>query len=182
LKFETPPSDSIRNSPNRSPKFGGGSNSGDNSDEQLLSIRASSMESEGTTAFVSSRASFRCLRFVDLTNGSSQIDDFVLGSDEGHLLWRASTIVVLRVSSCSSFSHPCRASPSLLYHPQAASPLPPLILPWRGPLPSPALDDPAGSARACPAPAMAGSALPPAQPHPIPRPLPWLRGRSSDEE
>jgi hypothetical protein len=47
-KFETPPSDSIRNSRNRSPEFGGGSNSRDNSGEQLLSIRASLKESKGT--------------------------------------------------------------------------------------------------------------------------------------
>jgi hypothetical protein len=75
-KIETPPLDSIRNFQNRSPKFGGGSNSS----EQLLLIHASSVESEGTTAFVLSRASSRCLRFIDPTEGWSPIDNFVLGS------------------------------------------------------------------------------------------------------
>jgi hypothetical protein len=44
---------------------------GSNSGEQLLSIRASSVESEGTVVFVLSRASSRCLLFVDPTDGSS---------------------------------------------------------------------------------------------------------------
>ena len=44
------PHPSIRNSRNRSLKFGGGSNSG----EQLLSIRASSAESKDTAMFVES--------------------------------------------------------------------------------------------------------------------------------
>jgi hypothetical protein len=57
-----------------------------NSDEQLISICASSVESEGTIVFVSSTASSWCLRFVDPTDGSSAIDEFVLGSGELRLL------------------------------------------------------------------------------------------------
>jgi hypothetical protein len=56
---------------------------GSNSDEQLLSIRASSTESEGTVVFVLSRASSQCLLFIDLTDGSSPIDVFLVGSGEG---------------------------------------------------------------------------------------------------
>ena len=59
-----------------------GSNSSNYSNEQLLSICASTAESEGTIAFVSSRASSWCLRFVDPTDDSSSIDKFVLGSSE----------------------------------------------------------------------------------------------------
>jgi hypothetical protein len=97
-KFETPPSDSIWNSRNRLPKFGGGSNFGDNSGEQLLLIRAFSAESEGTATFVLLRASSWCLRFVDPIDGSSPIDDFVFGSGEGRLIRWASTILVPRFS------------------------------------------------------------------------------------
>jgi hypothetical protein len=60
-----------------------GSNSGENSDEQLLPIRASSTESESTDAFVSSRASPLCIPFVDQTSESLSIDGFLLGSGEG---------------------------------------------------------------------------------------------------
>jgi hypothetical protein len=63
----------------------GGSNSGDNSGEQLLSIRASSAESEGTVAFVSSRASSQRVQFVDLIPESPAIDGFGFGSGEGLL-------------------------------------------------------------------------------------------------
>jgi hypothetical protein len=59
----------------------GGSNSG----EQLLPIRASSAESEGTAAFVSSRASSQRVPFVDWIPESSTIDKFPLGSGEGLL-------------------------------------------------------------------------------------------------
>ena len=54
----------------------GGSNSGDNSGEQLLPIGASSAESEGTTAFVSSKASSQRVRFVDWIPESPAIADF----------------------------------------------------------------------------------------------------------
>jgi hypothetical protein len=64
-----------------------GFNSVDNSDDQSLSTLASSTESEGAAAFVSSRASSRCLQFLDSTNGSSSISEFVLGSNEFRLLW-----------------------------------------------------------------------------------------------
>jgi hypothetical protein len=60
-----------------------GSNSGDNSGEQLLPIRASSAESESTAAFVSSRASSWCVRFVNRTSESPSINGFLLGSSEG---------------------------------------------------------------------------------------------------
>jgi hypothetical protein len=60
-----------------------GSNSGDNSGEQLLSIRASSTESESTAAFVSSRASPQRIWFVDRANQSPSIDGFLLSSSEG---------------------------------------------------------------------------------------------------
>jgi hypothetical protein len=53
-----------------------------NSGEQLLSIRALSAKSEGAAAFVSSRASSRCLRFVDPTDSSSLINEIVLDSGE----------------------------------------------------------------------------------------------------
>jgi hypothetical protein len=43
-------------------------------------------ESESTAAFVLSRASSRCFRFIDPTFGSPSIDGFLLGSSEGHLL------------------------------------------------------------------------------------------------
>jgi hypothetical protein len=56
------------------------SNSGGNSGEQLLSIRASSTEFEGTTAFVSLRASSWYLRFINPTDGSSSIDVFSIAS------------------------------------------------------------------------------------------------------
>ena len=52
-----------------------------NSDKQLLLIRASSAEFEGTTVFVSSRA-LSCFRFIDPTDDSSSINEFVLGSGE----------------------------------------------------------------------------------------------------
>jgi hypothetical protein len=61
-----------------------GSNSSDNYGEQLLPIRASSAESEGIAAFVSSRALSRCLRFVDSTCGLSSIGVFLLVSGEVH--------------------------------------------------------------------------------------------------
>uniref|UniRef100_A0A804PQB9 MTTase N-terminal domain-containing protein n=1 Tax=Zea mays TaxID=4577 RepID=A0A804PQB9_MAIZE len=63
----------------------GGSNSGDNSGEQLLPIRASSAESEGTAAFVSSKASSQRVRFIDWIPESPAIDGFLLGSGEGLL-------------------------------------------------------------------------------------------------
>jgi hypothetical protein len=53
-----------------------GSNSGDNSDEQLLPIRASSAESEGTAAYISSRALSGHVRFVDRTLNLRQSMDF----------------------------------------------------------------------------------------------------------
>jgi hypothetical protein len=67
-----PPSRALSKSRNHFPRFDpqfpellakvqGGSNSSDNSDEQLLSICALSAESEGTVEFISSRASPRCL-------------------------------------------------------------------------------------------------------------------------
>jgi hypothetical protein len=74
-----------------------GSNSCDNSDEQLLSIHASSAESKGTIVFVSSRASSRCLRFVDPTDGLLSIGDFVLVSGEVVFSTEPSTIVAHRV-------------------------------------------------------------------------------------
>jgi hypothetical protein len=55
------------------------------SGEQLLPICASSGESEGTSAFVSSRASSGCVWFVDWISESPAIDGFPLGSGEGLL-------------------------------------------------------------------------------------------------
>jgi hypothetical protein len=66
-------------------KVRGGSNSGDNSGEQLLPIRASSTKSEDTAAFVSSRTSSQRVRFVDWIRESPAIDGFLLGSGEGLL-------------------------------------------------------------------------------------------------
>jgi hypothetical protein len=60
--------------------------SGDsNSGEQLLPIRASSAESEGTAAFVSSRASSQRVQFVDWIPETPAIDGFPLDSGEGLL-------------------------------------------------------------------------------------------------
>jgi hypothetical protein len=64
----------------------GGSNSNDNSCEQLLSICVSLAKSKSTTMFSSSRASSRCFPFIDITSGSSSIDGFLLGSGELRLL------------------------------------------------------------------------------------------------
>jgi hypothetical protein len=58
---------------------------GSNSSEQLLSICASSAESEGTAAFVSSRTSSQRVRFIDWIPESPAIDGFLLGSGEGLL-------------------------------------------------------------------------------------------------
>jgi hypothetical protein len=61
-----------------------GSNSGDNSDEQLIPICASSAESESTAAFGLSRALSRCVRFVEQTSESPSTDGFLLSSSEGY--------------------------------------------------------------------------------------------------
>jgi hypothetical protein len=45
-----------------------------------------SAESEGTAAFVLSRASSQRIRFVDWIPETLAIDGFPLGSGEGHLL------------------------------------------------------------------------------------------------
>ena len=55
------------------------SSGGSNSGEQLLPIRASSAESEGIAAFVSSRASSGRVRFVDWIPESPAIDRFGFG-------------------------------------------------------------------------------------------------------
>jgi hypothetical protein len=99
-----------------------GSHSGDNSGKQLLSIRASLSESKGTTTFVSSRALSRCLGFVDLTDGSSLIGEFVLGSGEVVFSGEPCTIVVHGIS----LFLPRSRSPSL------SSPFP---SPLHGPVP-----------------------------------------------
>jgi hypothetical protein len=54
-------------------------------DEQLLPICASSVESEGTTTFVSSRSSSGHVLFVDQTSESPSINDFLLSSSEALL-------------------------------------------------------------------------------------------------
>jgi hypothetical protein len=88
---------------------------GSNSSEQLLSISVSSTESVG----ISQRASSRCLRFVDPTNGSSSIGEFVLGSGDVIFSGEPSTIVVPRNFSFLSpravppSPHPPLSSPSL---------------------------------------------------------------------
>jgi hypothetical protein len=51
--------------------------SGSNSGEQLLPIRASSVESEGTAAFVSLRASSQRIRFVNWIPESPAMTDFL---------------------------------------------------------------------------------------------------------
>jgi hypothetical protein len=120
---------------------------GSNSGEQLLSIRASSTKSESTAVFVSSRTSSRYLRFIDLTDVSSSIDEFVFGSGELRLLRWASTIVGIVF-----FIFFSPAQPTL-------SPR------WWRPSPSPPHLGPPGSD--CPAPhprARGGSPLPSARP------------------
>jgi hypothetical protein len=179
----------------------GGSNSGDNSDEQLLLIRASSAESEGTAAFVSSRTSSQRVRFIDWIPESPAINGFFLGSGECLLPRQETSIVVLSVSSFLHF--PIRAGPpSLTPHlPRRWRPSPlrfpshgaPFPLPGGGggrrrlPCPAPAL--PPSQARPPPtgARALCGVAgplaevelLPPsAQPSPLPLlSLPWMGGR-----
>jgi hypothetical protein len=139
-KFETPPSYSIWNSRNRSPKFGGGSNSR----EQLLSIRASSVESVGTATFVSSRASFWCLLFVDPTDGLSSIDDFMLGS--ARVIFSGEPPPLLYLGFLRFSVHAGPLSPSAHLHlrrrPSPSSPLPRRGTPlpaggqrWRAPTP-----------------------------------------------
>jgi hypothetical protein len=74
--------------------------------------------------FVSLRASFWCLRFVDPTDGSSSIGEFVLGSGEVVFSGEHSTIVAPRVSL-------------FIHFPFAQGlPLPSLTLPAGGALPS----------------------------------------------
>jgi hypothetical protein len=114
--------DSISSSRNCSPKFGSGSNSGDNSSEQLLPIRASSAESEGTVAFVSSRALSQYVRFIDRTYESPSIDDFLLGSGDGLLPQSETSIVAPRVSLFLPFPVCAGAPlPSLLFPSGAAA-------------------------------------------------------------
>jgi hypothetical protein len=111
----------------------GGSNSGDNSGEQLLPIRASSAESKGTAAFVSSRASSQRVRFIDWIPESPAIDGFLLGSGEvffpGEPPPWISTLVL------HFFSPPCAAPLSLPTGPLRVPALPlcapALPLPWR---------------------------------------------------
>jgi hypothetical protein len=100
-----------------------GSNSSDNSGEQLLLIRMSLEEFKGTVACVSPRASFRCLRFVDPTDGLSPIDVFLLGSCEVS-------------SSGEPFHHCCPRSFFVFSFPVCAAPPPSLpSSPWRPGLP-----------------------------------------------
>jgi hypothetical protein len=93
----------------------------DNFGEQLL---LSSVESEGTAVFVSSRSSSWCLRFVDLTDGSSSITKFALGSGEVVFSGEPSTIVVY---GNSSFLSPPRSTFlfSLPSPPPCTAPVPP---------------------------------------------------------
>jgi hypothetical protein len=77
-----------------------GYNSGDNSNE----IRASSVDSEDTVAFVSSRALSRWVWFVDQTFESPSINDFLLGSGEGLLPRWETSIVAPRVHCFFLFS------------------------------------------------------------------------------
>jgi hypothetical protein len=108
-----------------------------NSSEQLLLLHASSTESDGTTAFVSSRASSLCLQFIVSTDGSSSIGKSVLGSGEVVFSGEPSTIVGPRVSLFLHF--PIRAGPlSPFPHPSAAATLPPFSpTPVRSHSPSP---------------------------------------------
>jgi hypothetical protein len=81
-------------------------------------------ESEGTRAFVSSRALSRCLQFVDPNDSSSSIGEFVLGSGEVVFFGEASTIVAPRVSLFLRFH--IRTWPlSPFPHPLAVAPPPP---------------------------------------------------------
>jgi hypothetical protein len=115
-----------------------------NSSKQLLSICASSTESEGTAVFISLRASSQCFRFIDPTDGSSPISEFVLDFGELRLLRWASTIVAPRLSlpvsagSSSPFPlSPWQRRPFPLarwwwpHHPPARS-TPPLLSPSNG--------------------------------------------------
>jgi hypothetical protein len=94
-----------------------------NSGEQLLSICAPTTESEGTTVSVSSRASSRCLQFDDLTDGSSSIGGFVLGS--GEVVFSDEPPSLLHLGFlCFSF-FPSVQTPSPFPHPPpAAAPFP----------------------------------------------------------
>jgi hypothetical protein len=96
---------------------------------QLLLTHASSAESKGTVAFVSSRALSQCFRFVDLTSGLPLIDIFILGSHEVCLLRWASTIVgiVFFIFFSPLHAQPLSSPPPSL--PLAAAPLPSPFLP-----------------------------------------------------
>ena len=124
LEHETVSSDSIPSFRNCSPKFGSGSNSDDNSGEQLLSIRALSAESEDTAAFVSSRASSGHVWFVDRTSESPSIDGFLLSSGDvvssdellhpSSMFSSISRVWVHTSSPVPHLVHPPRPSPPLL--------------------------------------------------------------------
>jgi hypothetical protein len=120
-----------------------GSNCSNNIGEQLHSIHASSVESEGTIAFVSSRASSQCLRFV--TNwrfllGSGEV--FFSGEPSLHCCPRSSSFHRFPVRA-ATFLFPQRQHPLPLPFTHPARPLhpppPAVALPPRGSPPSPTL-------------------------------------------
>jgi hypothetical protein len=98
-----------------------GFNSSENSVEKFLSIRASLAKYKDTIAFVSSRASSRCLRFVDPIFGLTSIDGFLLVFSEHLLLRRVFSIADRRSSSFSSqFAQLIHRSPSTSPSPPGA--------------------------------------------------------------
>jgi hypothetical protein len=111
----------------------GGFNSSENSVEKFLSIRASLAKYKDTIAFVSSRASSRCLRFVDPIFGLTSIDGFLLVFSEHLLLQRVFSIAVCRSSSFSS------QFAQLIHRSHSTSPSPPGAPGLRLPTPMSAL-------------------------------------------
>jgi hypothetical protein len=143
-------------------------------------IRASSAESDGTVVFVSSRASSRCLRFVERIDGSSSIDEFVLGSCECFSPVSLSSIVAMVFVMCVFRLFPAQPLSPSPYLPNGNAlsrvlPLPPRRTSQRrrpSPVPAPAL------AHLCPG---EGGSPPSAWLGPFPSLL-WLKGRRWREE
>jgi hypothetical protein len=145
---------------------------GSNSGKPLLSIHASSAESEGTAAFVSSRASSRCLRFIDPIDSSSSIGEFVLGSGE---VFSGEPPPLLHLGFLRVFYFLVRAGPLSLPSPLpgggATFPPPPLRPRWPARSPAPACMPPRRPTATMPS-AQPADLSPCALASPFP-PFPW---------
>jgi hypothetical protein len=114
-----------------------GSNSDDNSDEQLLPIRASCAESEGTTAFISSRASSGRVRSSIRPPNLWQSTDF--SSAPARVFFPGEKPSLLYLGFLCVLRFPVRAGPpSLSPHlPRGGAPPHSISPPRRCPLTSP---------------------------------------------